>query len=281
MIAVCPNPFRDIGLDVTRKTISILTDAGYDTAVCPVFSENNQEVLPGDLEYRLLDDVAASCTLIIVIGGDGTILHVARTADANNVPLLGVNLGTKGFMSVLETGDLPLILKAAKNEVTISRRMKLDAALIRDGKTIYTDCALNDAVVHGYGDCVKLTVWCNEERIKKFSGDGVIIASPTGSTGYSLSAGGPIVEPNAENIIVSPICAHAMGSRCFVLSPERTIKVKTEKLHGRRAYLSIDGSSVFDLENEDILIVKRSAQCTQMVDFGLKSFYDTTYEKLI
>ena len=156
----------------------------------------------------------------------------------------------------------------------------IDVALIRDGQEIYGDCALNDAVIHGYGDCVTITAWCSGQRMTSFTGDGVILSTPTGSTGYSMSAGGPIVEPDAENIILSPICAHVMGARSFVLDPAREIMIRTDISHGRRAYLSMDGNSSFDLENGDILRVRRSEHYALMADMGLKSFYETAFEKL-
>ena len=113
-----------------------------------------------------------------------------------------------------------------------------------------------------------------------FSGDGVIVATPTGSTGYSMSAGGPIVEPEAYNFIVSPICAHYIGSRSFVLSSEHKITIKAEKLHDRRAYVSVDGTDGFELANEDIVIVRRSSKLANLVHLGERSFYDSTFEKL-
>ena len=195
MIAICPNPFRDAELNFTRQAVKILNEAGFETAVCPVFAEENDPVIPEKMETQRLGDVARDCTLIIVIGGDGTILAASRQIKGLDVPLLGVNLGTKGFMTTLEPEDIGLIVKAAKGEYRISKRMMLDVSLIRDGRAIYTDYALNDAVVHGYGDCVKISAWCDGERITGFSGDGVIISTATGSTGYSMSAGGPIVEP--------------------------------------------------------------------------------------
>ena len=280
MIAICPNPFRDTELKITRHAIQLLQDAGFETAVCPVFAEKDDGVIPKDIPSFQLREVARDCTLILVIGGDGTVLAASRQIHGTEVPLLGVNLGTKGFMSALEPENIDLIVNAARGEYKISRRMMLDVALLRDGKAIYTDCALNDAVIHGYGECVKITAWCNGERMTSFSGDGVIISTPTGSTGYSMSAGGPIVEPGTANMILSPICAHIMGARSFVLDPERRISVKTEKLHGRKAYLSIDGNSVFDIANGDILLAERSEHCTLMADMGLKSFYELAYEKL-
>ncbi len=280
MIALCPNPFRDIDLVLTRKAAEILNAEGFETVVCPVFADDEPGIIPYDTTTYELCRVAGECSLIIVIGGDGTLLSVARTLHEFSLPILGVNLGTKGFMTVLEPDDLALIVKAAKGEQPISRRMKLAVTLKRGGETVYTDCALNDAVIHGYGDCIKLTASCDGRIMTSFSGDGVVLATPTGSTGYSMSAGGPIVEPDAENIILTPICAHVMGSRSFVLDPGRVIEVKTEKLHGRRAYLSVDGNAVFDLANNDIVSVKRSLHYTAMVDMGQRSFYEIAYEKL-
>ena len=280
MIAICPNPFRDAELKITRQAVELLNDVGFDTAVCPVFAEGNDSVIPENIATMPLRDVAPDCSLIVVIGGDGTILAVSRQIKGSEVPLLGVNLGTKGFMTTLEPDNIGLIVKAAKGDYRISKRMMLDVSLIRDGKAIYTDYALNDAVVHGYGDCVKISAWCDGERITGFSGDGVIISTATGSTGYSMSAGGPIVEPEADAMILSPICAHMMSARSFVLGPGRRISVKAEKLHSRRAYLSVEGNPVFDLANGDMLVAERSEHRTLMVDMGLKSFYELAYEKL-
>ena len=281
MIAICPNPFRDHELELTKELDNLLRSEGFDTLICPVFADEEPEVLPGNLSYQTLSSIDERCTLVIVIGGDGTILAVVRELRGMAIPLLGVNLGTKGFMTALEPDDIALAVKAAKGEIRLSRRMMLDVSLQREGKVIYTDHALNDAVLHGYGDCVQLTASCNGDVITSFSGDGIILATPTGSTGYSMSAGGPIVEPDAANIILSPICAHRMVSRSFVLDPQRTVVVKTILPHGRRAYLSVDGTSVADLANGDEIIVKRSRHEILMADMGLKSFYEMAFEKLI
>ena len=280
MIALCPNPYRDIDLEMTKQLTKMLSDEGLESIVCPVFSEENCEALPKDIEYYPLSCIEEKCSLAVVIGGDGTVLSVVRALGGGDMPLLGVNLGTKGFMTALEPEDFRLVVKAAKGEYFISRRMMIDVRLIRNGEVIYTDRALNDAVIHGYGDCVNIRAYCNGDKITGFSGDGIILATPTGSTGYSMSAGGPIVEPDAENIILSPICAHVMGARSFVLSPERVVTVKTEKLASRRAYLSVDGNWSIDLESGDELQVSKSPEYTLMANMGLKSFYETAYEKL-
>ena len=281
MIAVCPNPFRDIDLEATKEAVAILRSEGFESVVCPVFAESGEAQLPPGLEYRDISSVAGDCSLAVVIGGDGTILAVARKIHDFELPLLGVNLGTKGFMAHLERDELEQIAKAAAGEVKYSRRMKLDVQVLREGETVCSDCALNDAVIHGYGDCINITASFRGDVITAFSGDGVIASTPTGSTGYSMSAGGPIVEPDAENIIISSICPHVLGARSFVLAPDKEIEIKTERLHGRRAYLSVDGNPVCDILDGDVLKVKRSARYTVMADLGSKSFFEIAYNKLI
>lgn len=281
MIAVCPNPFRDIHCGLSIAAAEMLRREGFEVCICPIFSEDAENLLPEGLEVRRLEDVRSECSMLVVVGGDGTILAAVRMMNDYQVPILGVNLGTKGFMTALEPKELPYIVEAAKGNFRLSHRMKIDVFLYRKGELIYKDTALNDAVIHGYGDCINMDVSCNGDRIKVISGDGVVLSTPTGSTGYSMSAGGPIVEPEAENIIISPICAHAMGSRSFVLGADREVLVEVEKLHNRRAYLSVDGNSVIDLENRDAVLIKRSESQTLMADMQLRSFYEIAYNKLV
>ena len=280
MIAVCPNPYRDRELKVTKKVLELLNNEGFEVSICPLFAEHDTKLIPEEIKTDCLKKVSSKCSLIIVIGGDGTILSAARELRENPVPILGVNLGTKGFMSIVEIEDLPQVLKAAKNEMKVSRRMMLDVELKRGDKVILRDCALNDVVIHGHGDCIKVAAYCEGDKMISYSGDGIVLSSPTGSTGYSMSAGGPLVEPDAENIIVTPICAHLIGSRPFVLSSSRVVSVKAEKYHGKKAYLSVDGIFACDLENGDLIITKKSENYTLMADPGFKSFYDIAYEKL-
>ena len=281
MIAVCPNPFRDHELSLTRQIVALLEGAGFSAVICPVFSEDDPGVLPEDLSYTALSACGEGCTLAVVIGGDGTILAVARALRGRKIPLLGVNLGTKGFMANVEPEEIAMALEAARGKLRVSRRMMLQVSLRREGEIILTDHALNDVVLHGFGDCVQLTAFCNGDKVMSFSGDGVILSTPTGSTGYSMSAGGPIVEPDASNIILSPICAHRMGSRSFVLDPQREVVIRAERLHSRRAYLSVDGIASADLQNGDELLVCRSEYETLMAVPGTRSFFEIAYDKLM
>lgn len=280
MIAISPNPFRDTGLEITKKAAALLKEEGVESVVCPVFSEDEPNVLPVGIDARSLEQEADRCSMILVVGGDGTILEVARRLHHREIPILGINLGTKGFMSTLEPEQLELLRKVAHGGYSVSRRMMLNVRLLRNGSTVCSHIALNDAVLHGYGDCIRLCASCESGKITTFSGDGIILATPTGSTGYSMSAGGPIVEPDAANIIISPICAHAIGARTFVLGANRLVTVTAEHLHGRRAYLSIDGKWAADLAGGDVLQVSRSEHETLMVDLELRSFFEAAYDKL-
>ena len=279
MIAVCPNPFRDIDCRITRDIVNRLDAAGYSTCVCPLFLEEGQLSLPADIPISALASVAGQCSMVVVVGGDGTILAAARQLHNTTVPILGVNLGTKGFMTTLESDELDKVVSAARGEMRLSRRMKLDVSVIRGGKTVLRDSALNDAVLHGYGDCVKMTVCCNGERITQFSGDGVILSTPTGSTGYSLSAGGPIVEPDAENIIITPICAHDMISRCIVASDRRVVTVSMAQNARRNAYLSVDGGKATRLNMGDVATIRKSKYETKLLRLNDRSFYDVVNSK--
>ena len=271
MIAICPNPYRDIDLELTRKAEKLLTSAGYDCVIFRVFedSEPKLETIAGELE------------LAVVIGGDGTILNVARRLIDFSVPLLGINLGTKGFMASVEPEDLELILKAAAGDYKPSPRMLLDVTLEREGEIILRSSCLNDTVLHGCGETIKLTASTGDSKIISFSGDGIILSTPTGSTGYSMSAGGPIVEPEAEALIISPICAHSLAARSYVLSALHPVTVECSGLSGRRAYLSIDGNNYDDLKDGDRLTVKKSEKSICMVSIGSKSFFETVFEKLM
>ncbi len=281
LIVLCPNPFRDTGLELTLRAKKLLEDNGYETRICPVFGANDKKAIPHGVTITPWSEVSSEAYLFIVIGGDGTILHTARYLNHASAPMLGINLGTKGFMAPLEPENIDLIVNAANGDFVPSERMMLDVELIRNGKVIYSDCGLNDVVIHGMGDCIKLTAWADGDKIVSFSGDGIIVATPTGSTGYSMSAGGPIVEPEAKNFILTPICAHVMGAKTFVLAPNRKITVKAERIHDRKAFVSVDGTNGVELVNDDIVVVRQSQKTANLVHMGLSSFYDSTFDKLL
>lgn len=276
MIAVCPNPYRDTDLKLTVQCVRMLHSEGFECAVCPVFTSEDWAV-PEGFDTTLLQDltnILPDVSQILVLGGDGTILAVVRQLKGSEIPILGVNLGTKGFMTALEPDEIHAIPAALSPDQKISKRMMLKLSLKRGGEEILFDRALNDIVIHGYGECIQPTAWADGKKMFSFSGVGLILATPTGSTGYSMSAGGPIVEPEARSILLTPICAHTLSAKPFVVSPDKTVTVLTEKLTGRRAYLAVDGYMVADLESGDLLEVQRAEECVDMIDIGHKSFFD-------
>ena len=280
-IVLCPNVYRDVGLSCTLRAKDMLEREGFSVRISPVFEPNDEIGVPEGLELTPLQETAAEAEMLVSFGGDGTILHTARAARGHEVPIIGVNLGTKGFMAELEPDMLERLVTAARGSYTKEYRMMIDVTLLRNGEVAFSDTALNDAVINGIARTVHLRAWGDGQLMTEFSGDGVILATPTGSTAYSMSAGGPIVEPTAENILLTPICPHTLTARSFVLAPSREVRIQIARLtDDRRAVLSVDGDEPIDLCTGDELIVRRSRFRTLLAHVGDKSFYDIAYEKL-
>lgn len=261
-VVLSPNPYRDKGLRAAQAANRILKSAGVETAIClPFMPEKNSRVeLPKNLHFSDMQHELAGADVLICFGGDGTILHAAKDANTYNVPILGVNLGSVGFMAELEQGELQQLTKLASGKFSIESRMMLDVKVFHEGKQVYEDIALNDAVITkgAVARIIDFSVYGDRKQISDFSGDGVVVCTPTGSTAYSMSAGGPIVEPTAENLIVTPICAHVLHSRSMVLSRERTVAIRMGRLARKTAYLSVDGGKAHKLSGGDVVEVKKS-----------------------
>ena len=273
-IVLCPNMARDEGLAFTRRVLAMLEDAGCETVVSPIYGETSE------LPTSELSEALRGAYLLVTLGGDGTILHLAPLVKEFSVPLVGVNLGHKGFLTELGAESVEKLLDAAAGRFEIVPRMMLDVRLVRDGETIFSDTAINEALISGIVQNVRLTALGDGEKILAFSGDGLIVCSPTGSTAYSMSAGGPLVEPETENLILTPICAHMLAARSFVLSPERVVTVCPRELEDRRCILSCDGRGMVDLMDGDRVVIRRSDYKLYFADLGTKSFYETAFEKL-
>ena len=176
-----------------------------------------------------------------------------------------------------------LLRRVVTGEYQIERRMMLDVDVWRDGRRLFSDTALNDAAITkgAIARVIQLTVYCDNVEATSFSGDGVIACTPTGSTAYSMSAGGPIVEPAAKNLLITPICAHAMLSRSIVTSPRRVIDIKIGKTGRHNAFLSVDGGRAFRLNTGDVVTVKSSEQLTQLVRLKETSYFEIVNRKFI
>ena len=208
-IVLTPNPYRDKNFQTVRDAVEILKNVGLNPKICLPFDVDRSYELPKDLRFHRLDRELGNADMVICFGGDGTILHMAKTATRKGIPILGVNIGTMGFMAELESTELNKLEKIATGEYSFDNRMMLDVTVQRDRDIIFHDICLNDVVVTkgAVARIVHLQVKCDGIEAMECGGDGVIVATPTGSTAYSLSAGGPIVEPEARNILITPICA--------------------------------------------------------------------------
>ena len=213
----------------------------------------------------------------------GTILHAARDANAHQIPVLGINLGSVGFMAELEQHELSMLSRLTAGKYTIEKRMMLDITVRRDGRRVFSETALNDAVVTkgtSVARVLDLQVTGDRTVISSFSGDGVVIATPTGSTAYSLAAGGPIVEPTAENMIITPICAHSLHAKPFVLGSERSVGVRLAPGSRKNASLSVDGGRAFKVQPGDWVECRRSRHVTRLVKLTGRTFYEVINQKL-
>ena len=280
-VILTPNPYRDKGFQTVRTAVRILKDAGMEPKVCLPFDVDRSFELPKDIRFHRLDRELQNTEMVICFGGDGTILHMAKAATRKNIPILGVNIGTMGFMAELESTELDQLARLANDDYKLDRRMMLDVVVQRDRDIIYHDIGLNDVVITkgAIARITHLAVKCDGVQAMQCGGDGLIIATPTGSTAYSLSAGGPIVEPEANNILITPICAHDVMSRCMVASDKRTITVELVQNARRNAYLSVDGGKALRLNMGDITTIKKSHLETKLVRLKDRSFYDVVNMK--
>ena len=280
-VILTPNPYRDKNFQTVRTAMKVLKDAGMDPKLCLPFEVDRSYELPKDLRFHKLDRELQNAELVICFGGDGTILHMAKAATRKNVPILGVNIGTMGFMAELESTELDQLARLASDDYTLDKRMMLDVVVQRDRDIIFHDIGLNDVVITkgAIARIAHLAVKCDGVEAMQCGGDGIIVATPTGSTAYSLSAGGPIVEPEANNILITPICAHDVMSRCIVASDKRVITVELVHNARRNAYLSVDGGKALRLNMGDVATVRRSNLETKLVRLKDRSFYDVVNMK--
>lgn len=230
-----------------------------------------------------LDAIGKHIDLAIVVGGDGTLLNVARHLAPHRVPLIGVNLGRLGFLADIRPDDmLAEIGRILDGDYQSESRLLLAAEIMRKGKIAHTASAFNDVIVTK-GELARLIefeTYLDGEFVTSTRGDGVIVASPTGSTAYALSAGGPILHPALPALVVVPICPHTFSNRPIVVSSDSVIEVVMVGLEQHQAYVSFDGQSSFSLEDSDHIYVRRAEAAAELVRPAGRSHFDVLREKL-
>ena len=276
-VLIYTNTLRDPEFTLTLKTADIFRDCS-----CEVLLSVPAEKLCQSHTYKTADSSDTDFDIIISLGGDGTILSISQFAALHDIPILGINLGHLGFMTEIEQDELHFLPRLASGDYTLIERIRLTASVIRQGRVIFESDALNDAVISKgeISRMIPITIDSDSNTIAKLTCDGVIIATPTGSTAYSMSAGGPIVEPTAHNFIITPICAHTYRAGSIVLSSERLVGINLGDLENRAANLSLDGGDSFRLESFDTVRIARSKYHTDLIKLKDHSFYDTLKSKL-
>lgn len=220
--------------------------------------------------------------LALTLGGDGTLLNVAKETASAGIPVCGVNLGQLGFLTHIEVSHLKEgLARLIEQDYLVEERLMLDAFIVRQEKTIALASALNDVVVTkgGFARLIRLNLFVAGQYTETYPADGLIVATSTGSTGYSLSAGGPIISPNLKVMVVTPICPHTLNSRSLIISEEEDILIRLQDTHDDVA-LTVDGQKVYSLLPDDTILVRRSAYRALLVRFTDCGFYETLHGKL-
>lgn len=275
-----PNIKRDPSLVTTSRVNGALNAAGIQTVMTDIYA-GGADALNG-VPRLPLASLFDGADFAVTLGGDGTVLQCARYAAPRGVPILSVNLGRLGFISELEPGDMDYIGQIAARRYEIDRRMMLQASICEGNTVIYRDIALNDAVISGGATAraVELAVESDGEPLMKILGDGVVVSTPTGSTAYALSAGGPIIEPQADGIAVTPICPHGFGSRAFLLSSRRVLRVSPLQKHGYGTFLTVDGREAAAVMPGQHAVIERAGCVCGLIRVKQRGFYGMIAEKL-
>ncbi len=283
-IILSSNPYRDRGLRATLEAQRILEKEGAETVICLPFALKKGERfdIPRQLTLSDLNKELLKADLMICFGGDGTILHAARDATLHGIPIMGVNMGSVGFMAELERGELSLLAYLARGQYATEERMMLDVCVLRGERLISQELALNDAVISkgSMARVAEMEVLADQTQVTAVTGDGIIVATPTGSTAYSMAAGGPIVEPTSKCMIITPVCAHQLAARTMVLSPERTITVRLQRGSRKHLYLSVDGGKALRLSGGDRVEIRRAQHTTKLILLANRNFYQVINQKL-
>ncbi|HIV62408.1 MAG TPA: NAD(+)/NADH kinase [Candidatus Butyricicoccus avistercoris] len=279
-VFISPNLRKEGITTAVEETCKVLTNC--DANITMPLKAQTIGIKGQNISYTDDDKAIQNADFIVALGGDGTILRIAKKAAIYNVPLIGVNVGHVGFMSELEKSEISLMSKIFDGEFTLDNRMMLDLEIIRDGKVIYAKTGLNDVTVTKQNPfhIISIDICADSVPVTKFRGDGVIVSTPTGSTAYSLAAGGPIIEPSAENLSVTPICPHDLSAKSFVFSKEREIAVTASGLDGSSVCVSTDGDHGVEVLPDDVVIVRKSKLETNLIRIKGKSFYHILRKKL-
>lgn len=276
---IVTNRWKDPDLEMTEKIRKFLEEAGCSVAIYA-------DELSADEWKGILEQEKGRTTGMLVLGGDGTLLRAARDTVESKIPVLGINLGTLGYLTEVEQSNLkPSLKQLVDGAYKLEKRMLLSGQVIRNGEEIMDTRALNDITItrNGRLQMLYFQIFVNSHLLKEYHADGIIAATPTGSTGYNLSAGGPIVEPSANVIVLTPICAHTLQTRSVILRAEDKIVIRIREREDREAQpveVCFDGNRNLMLKPGDEVHITRSNMITSIIKLKETSFLDVLSRKM-
>ena len=278
---VITNPLKDPELENTKRIEEFIVRSG---GTCRIQVRNTAGEIRN--EYTDVSEIPSDAECILVLGGDGTLIEAARATSGLGVPLLGINLGSLGFLAEVEkTGVQQALERLLRDQYQIESRMMLSGRICRGGELLESCHALNDIVITRSGSLqiIHFHIYVNGQFLNEYNADGVFLSTPTGSTGYNMSAGGPIVEPQAKLLVITPICPHTLNTRSIVLSAEDEIIVEMasgKKDSPIRAEVNFDGGHTAPLALGDRIIVTKSEQTTDIIKLNQVSFLEVLHKKM-
>lgn len=274
-IALIVNKDKARAVEVAQSAVALLTPQGAQMltcADCPI---------EGTTVMDTVEEIIAACDIAVTVGGDGTIIHNAKFTARCNKPLLGINLGRVGFAANIEPDELDELKKLLSGDYRIQKRMLLEITVEKDcEKRQYT--AVNEAVLHrdSLANMVDMSVELDGERIISYRADGMMFSTPTGSTAYSFSAGGPVIEPQMRCILLTPVCPHALSSRQVVFGENAVLSARVHPMSTLRCYMTVDGQHHIPISSDDVITVSKSSMELQLIILKEKNFYTLLNEKL-
>lgn len=272
-----PNLTRSEAYDVTLNICRSLDELGASYSFLPEFSEKFSQT---KASFLPVDEAVENCDAVIAVGGDGSIIHAAKFAAKHHKPILGVNAGRLAFMAGLEDNELHLLSRLIDGDYYLDKRLMLKVSVIRNGEVISTDYCVNDCLVANEEKqrMSEIDISLNGSLFNKSLCDGVLVATPTGSTAYSLSAGGPIVDPELESILLTPICPHSLVDRSLVFKPDAVIGVRSAE--NEVLCVSADGMEPQRVEPGCTAEISRAEFTANFIRIKSENFIDILYRKL-
>lgn len=278
-IGIVPNLIKDVDLKITSLLYNWLNEKQN---IEVILNENIASGISQSHKGCSQEFMFSTSDVIIVLGGDGTLLSVAKLSIIYNVPLFGINLGHLGFLAQAEVSNMFEELdKLLSGEYTIEKRMMLEANIEKDNIQSENFIALNDiGIARGpLSRILRYKIFVNDNFVDLYSADGLVISSPTGSTAYSLSAGGPIVSPDADVLIITPICSHTLHSRSIIISSNDVVRIET-CINNIEVMLSVDGQHGYKLKSGDVVTIRKSPHYTNLIKLKQRNFFEVLREKI-